>query len=71
MTTFVNAQQPTTRAFDIFKDTVSEEYSDEFGDGTGYDLCAPQSYEIREVIQNQEGPSDLVTVDSVNRILTL
>lgn len=41
LTTFVNAEQPTTRAFNIFKDSVSEEFSAQFGDGSGYDLCAP------------------------------
>jgi len=41
MTTFVNAAQPTIRNFQIFKDSVSEQYSATFGDGTGYDLCWP------------------------------
>ena len=27
---------------------MSEEYSDEFGDGSGYDLCGPRTYKLYE-----------------------
>ena len=31
---------------------MSETYSDDFGNGSGYDLCGPQSYQVFERIGN-------------------
>lgn len=50
---------------------MAEQYSAQYGDGTGYDLCGPQAYDIREIVFGQEVFSDLVTVDETNRILNL
>ena len=71
LTTYLNAPSPTTRSFDIFTDVVSDKYSAMFGDGTGYDLCGGQSYDIQEIVNNQQVPSDLVTIDPVSRELIL
>jgi len=35
---------------DAFKDTVSQLYSADFGDGSGYDICAPQELFLFEEI---------------------
>lgn len=67
----MNAPNPSTRTFSYFTDEVALLYSADYGDGSGYDLCGPQSYEIRQIINGVEVASDLVTVDPINRILTL
>ena len=71
LTTFVNAPLAITRPFNPFTDLVAEKYSGEYGDGSGYDLCGPQTYDMREIINNKVEPSDIVTIDSTNRILSL
>jgi len=35
---------PKQASFNIFKDSVSMQYSAQFGNGSGSDLCGPQSY---------------------------
>ena len=37
----LNAEEPLVQLFGGFKDSVSLLYSDEYGDGTGCDICAP------------------------------
>ena len=71
LTTFINSSSPTIRFFDIFTDSVALQYSSQYGDGSGYDLCSPQEYDIREIINNVIVPSDLVALDPVNRVLSL
>lgn len=36
--------------FNIFKDSVSMLHSAQFGNGSGSDLCGPQSYQLYEII---------------------
>ena len=40
------------RSFAFFEDSVSMLYTNQFGDGTGYDICGPQSFEIKLISDN-------------------
>ena len=53
MNTAVKALQPYRQEFIKFQDSVSSLYSADFGDGSGSDLCGPQSYEVFEVISGE------------------
>lgn len=44
MTASAQATDPVQRTLSVFKDSVSMEFGDEFGDGSGHDLCGPQTY---------------------------
>ena len=48
----VKFPDPTTQDFNIFTDSVSETYSATFGDGSNYDMCGPQTYEVYEIIDS-------------------
>ena len=49
ITTSVLSAQPATFTFPGSTDTVSLQYSNTFGDGSGMDICGPRSYEIFEI----------------------
>jgi hypothetical protein len=61
-----NYPDPETRSFSLFQDSISLQYSAQFGDGSGSDLCGPQSYQIMQIISTGdliESPS-WVSLDS-------
>ena len=59
---------------------MSEEYSDEFGDGSGYDLCGPRTYKLYEDVNqvpvvptfarliDHRGPSFIIESTDVSEI---
>lgn len=44
--------QTVYRPIPLFKDTVSQAYSSQFGDNSGADLCGPQSYMLYELVNS-------------------
>ena len=61
MSTKKNVEEPVTQTFQPFKDTVSQ---GSFGDGSGYDLCAPQEYSLLQLKNGLEvSPPTFIEVD--------
>jgi hypothetical protein len=44
--TSVKQSTPEVYNFEEIKDSVSVQYSETFGDGTGFDICGPRQYSI-------------------------
>lgn len=59
----LNAEQPETQDFPLFKDTISVLYSDLYGNGSQNDICAPQEYEI---IDSSTGQPALFAFVAIN-----
>ena len=51
ITTTVNRADPELFTFPEVTDSVSLQYTNKFGDGTGYDICGPRNYQLFEVEQ--------------------
>lgn len=51
---YIVPDDETTREFSLpqIKDTISSQYTDDFGDGSGVDLCGQRTYELFERVNN-------------------
>lgn len=58
-------QPPVMQTFLPFKDTVSMGH----GDGSGFDLCGPQSYALEQL--HSDSPPSFITLDEEARKITL
>ena len=58
-------------SLDHVKDSVSRDYSNDFGDGSGFDLCGLRSYELLEVINFQVVPPtfNVILLPQANELL--
>ena len=43
-----------TYTLQLFRDSVSQQFSADFGDGSGTDLCGPQEYTLYERLGNNQ-----------------
>lgn len=60
-----------TQSFEVFKDSVSLQYTNQYGNGSGSDLCGPQSYQIYEVIIGFIVPVTYVYLTNGQQVINL
>ena len=60
----LNAPNAETQDFPLFTDTISVLYSDLYGDGSDYDICAPQEYEVIDASTGQPALFAFVAINS-------
>jgi hypothetical protein len=64
--TSVKSETPGSFGFSEVTDSVSLEFTDNFGDGTGYDICGPREYSVFEIIDGVETIVDFVEIIDFN-----
>jgi hypothetical protein len=57
---------PVLISFSPFTDSVSTQYSSQFGDGSNSDICAPQTYALFEVTQQGDVNVPYLTFSTSN-----
>ena len=58
-------QPPVKQSFQVFKDSLSIAE----GDGSGFDLCQPQTYKLLQLGQQTLPP--FIALDTENRMITV